>query len=340
MPIQHLISRLVGLAALILIGATAKADDVTAHQLLNELARANEELHYTGTFTYQQGGSLESFKVFHWSEGEQQIERLEYLNGPEHQRTQRLEVNECSPLGHRLIRGPLAPATGAAEINRYYQVVERGVERVAGREARVMQIMPRDQMRYGYVWSLDSETGLLLKALVLDEQQRPVERFQFVELKLVDDPSEFDQQADLNREQQPPDQRSDCVTEQNDEPSRWVLRWQPPGFEFSGERVVDESSQMLMYTDGLTAFSVFIQPRDDKVVIDGRAQRGATSIHMGGVSDGRQDYRLAVVGEIPGAVAERLAQAVAPRNSSASGGSAEPEDQKSGAEAPAPTDDQ
>ncbi len=332
MSIQHLIPHLIGLTALTLIGAFAKAEEITAHKLLNDLTQASEELHYTGTFTYQQGGSLESFKVFHWSDGDQQVERLEYLNGPERQLTQRLGVDECAPQGHRLLQRRLVASAGAAEIDQYYQILLQGSERVAGREARVIQIIPRDQMRYGYVWSLDRETGLLLKALVLDEQHRLVERFQFIELELIDDPAEFAQKSALDLEQQT-DQAIKCTPEQNGEPSRWALRWLPPGFEFSGEKFINESSQMLMYTDGLTAFSVFIQPRAGRVVIDGRAQRGATSIHMGSISDGRQDYRLTVVGEIPGMVAEQLAQAVVPQNPPAPQDSAEPEAQNPAAEA-------
>lgn len=334
MSIQHLISRWVGLVALILVSATARAENVSAHQLLSNLVRASEELNYTGTFTYEQGGALESFKVFHWSEGGQQFERLEYLNGPERQLTQHLGAGECAPLGHRLLQGRLTASAGAAEIDQFYKIVVQGVERIAGREARIVQIIPRDQMRYGYVWSLDQKTGLLLKALVFDEQQRAVERFQFVDLKLVDSPAEFRQKLDLNATQKEAERSIDCTVDQKGEPSRWILRWLPPGFEFSGEKFIDESSQMLMYTDGLTAFSVFIQPRDDSVVIEGRAHRGATSIHMSEVSDGQQDYRLTVVGEIPGAVAERLAQAVAPRNVG------EPGDQKAGAESVGPTANQ
>jgi sigma-E factor negative regulatory protein RseB len=206
-----------------------------------------------------------------------------------------------------LLQGRLVSSAGSAEIDQYYRILVQGVERVAGREARVVQIIPRDEMRYGYIWSLDLETGLLPKALLLDEQPKPVHRFHFIELELVADPAEFNLDAGLDIAAQQADQRVDCASAQGGEPSHWVLRWLPPRFEFSGEKFINESSQMLMYTDGLTAFSVFIQPRADRVVIDGRAQRGATSIHMGAVSDGRQDYRLSVVGEIPGAVAERLA---------------------------------
>lgn len=349
MAIQHLISRWAGLTVFLLVSASAQAEEITAHKLLNDLVKASEELHYSGTFTYQQGGSLESFKVFHWSEGGEQIERLEYLNGPERQLTQRLGGDDCAPLGHRLLQKRLVASGGAAEIDQFYQIVMQGVERVAGREGRIVQIIPRDQMRYGHVWSLDQETGLLLKALVFDEHQRLVERFQFVELNLVDDPAEFAQMAEPNLEQRPAGRSVDCATEPSDEPSRWALRWLPPGFAFSGEKFLDESSQMLMYTDGLSAFSVFVQPRAERVVIEGRAHRGATSIHMSAVSDGRQDYRLTVVGEIPGAVAERLAQAVAPRNTPVprsslapenaptSGASAKSEDPRPAAELVEPT---
>src|SRR5690625_7840029 len=83
----------------------------------------------------------------------------------------------CALLQDRLTR----LGSDGAEIDRYYSLVAYEQERVAGRHAQVIQIIPRDKMRYGYVVSLDQATGMLLKTLLLDEQQRVVERYQFIE---------------------------------------------------------------------------------------------------------------------------------------------------------------
>src|SRR5690606_10280408 len=99
-----------------------------------------------------------------------------------------------------------------------------------------------------------------------------------------------------------------CSSEPAEGPDDWVLRWLPPGFEFSGEKQLNEDTSMLMYTDGLATFSVFLQPTNDQLRVEAHAQWGATTAYMGTVSNGEREYRLTVVGEIPSGVAERLAQ--------------------------------
>ncbi len=72
---------------------------------------------------------------------------------------------------------------------------------------------------------------------------------------------------------------------------------------------------MLMYTDGLASFSVFLQPLDSRTWnVEGRAQRGAISAFMGQLETGEAYYRVTVVGEIPGGVAEQLARSIKPGN--------------------------
>jgi hypothetical protein len=85
------------------------------------------------------------------------------------------------------------------------------------------------------------------------------------------------------------------------------LAWLPPGFIFSGQQQVRDSTEMLMYTDGLSAFSVFLEPVGGQLMVEGRAQRGATNAYMGRVARNGQEYRVTVVGEIPIAAAERVA---------------------------------
>lgn len=81
----------------------------------------------------------------------------------------------------------------------------------------------------------------------------------------------------------------------------------PPGFAFAGERRVQQKIDMLMYTDGLASFSVFIEPTDGAIP-EGVAQRGATLAVMNALNYQGKSYRITVVGEIPVATAQKIAQ--------------------------------
>jgi sigma-E factor negative regulatory protein RseB len=316
MSIPSLARHLGGLLCLWLITSVTWADNNDAHRLLKKMSEAGQSLSYRGSFTYEHGSSMESFRVVRWTEEGAEYERLEHLSGPERQFVRHIPSNACSHIGGTLFQNRLARlASGAAEIDRYYRLVVHGRERVAGREAQVVQIIPRDQMRYGYVVSLDSETGVLLKSLLLDEQQRMVERFQFIEFELFPKVAALEPEVLAELHTRASVDAESCVSELTAGPRDWSFHWLPPGFEFSGEKWVDQHTRMLMYTDGLATFSVFIQPRGEQILIEGRAQRGATTAYMSAVSDGQQDYRLTVVGEVPSAVAEQLAQSLRPRAS-------------------------
>jgi sigma-E factor negative regulatory protein RseB len=69
---------------------------------------------------------------------------------------------------------------------------------------------------------------------------------------------------------------------------------------------------MLMFTDGLATFSVFIEPATDTIP-EGVAQRGATLAMMTGLEFQEQLYRVTIVGEIPVITAQRIAQGITHR---------------------------
>ncbi len=65
---------------------------------------------------------------------------------------------------------------------------------MAGRNAVIVSITPRDQYRYGFELHLDRETALPLKSLLLNDQGQLLERFQFTRLDTSATPSDQDLQ--------------------------------------------------------------------------------------------------------------------------------------------------
>lgn len=304
-----MIRRLLLCLVVLPVGWGVQADSPEPLALLQQMAQAGQTLSYQGSFTYEHRNAMESFRVYRWSDEGRVYERLEALNGPTGTAQQLGGAAGCQTTGYRLLSADVSPDT-VADLERYYQLTVRGSDRVAGRDALILEVRPRDQFRYGYLLGVDRETGLLLKALLVDEQQRLLERFQFVDLELDPDIERLKEEAGSQRANHSP-----CTMTQAAQPSQWVLEWLPPGFAYSGERLLAADIDMLMYTDGLASFSVFLQPVAQSAGVEGRAHRGATSAYLGQIAVGDQRYRVTVVGEIPGDVAERLARGIqtAPR---------------------------
>jgi sigma-E factor negative regulatory protein RseB len=63
----------------------------------------------------------------------------------------------------------------------------------------------------------------------------------------------------------------------------------------------------MLYTDGLTTFSVFIEAATGAVP-EGVASRGATLAVMDSLVHQGKSYRITVVGEIPVVTAQKIAQ--------------------------------
>ena len=85
---------------------------------------------------------------------------------------------------------PLVP--NVRELGAQYSVRLGGVDRVAGYDARIVDILPRDPYRYGYRLWLQQGNQLLLRSAIVDEARRPLEQFMFVALDIGEKPSETD----------------------------------------------------------------------------------------------------------------------------------------------------
>src|SRR5690606_40496247 len=93
-------------------------------------------------------------------------------------------------------------------------------------------------------------------------------------------------------------QKNECNQTRTGEPQEWRVLWIPPGFAFTGQQKVSPVRDMLMYTDGLTTFSIFVEAAGSPPP-EGVGQRGPTVLYMSKAVRNDQLYRVTVVGEIP-----------------------------------------
>lgn len=311
--------RCLGVLTLLLSPAALAASDEQARvldvqALFAKMSRVSHALNYQGSFTYEHKDSpdLQGFRLAHWVVDGVEYERLQYLNGADREIVRNGRELSCLTPRDQLLQGRLRQAGAeTARLDELYHFQTQYVERVAGRLTSVLQVAPRDIYRYGYLLSVDHETGLILKSLMVDANGRVLERLQFLDLDLNPDIAELEQLPAARRQHISNSEINDCNQIEAGEPEDWRLSWVPDGFVFVGQQQLD-GRQMLMYTDGLANFSVFIEPTSD-LPPEGVGQRGATSLFMSKVMRGQQLHRVSVVGEIPTLAAEQIALGLEPQ---------------------------
>ncbi|BFM16790.1 sigma factor AlgU regulator MucB [Maricurvus nonylphenolicus] len=303
--------------------ANVGGDKVLAR--LADMSRALRELSYQGLVTYEHGGALESLKLTHIVRDGVEYARLDRLNGPEQPRLQRGLPTACVPVADQLLRGLLNPfGDESRNLEQSYHFYMRGRERIAGRQAEVIQIVPRDQYRHGYNLAIDELTALPLRAMIVSHDKRVLERFQFVDLQTETEVA----QAAAQQQEQPvsgADTEAEAAVAQNELPcpavassaptaaGSWQVGWMPSGFVLSSVQQAGLLGEVLMYTDGLSAFSVFVSKPQQQGFDFGRAQLGATVAYIHPVKVANQPFVITVVGEIPTKTAMRIASSVKPR---------------------------
>lgn len=284
--------------------------DAEIAKLLQKMASVPHTLNYQGAFTYQHkdNPTLQSFRITHWVEDGVEHERLQHLNGSEREVLRSGKAIGCESLGDQLLQGKMTRlGVNLARMDEFYRFEIRGPERVAGREATALLALPLDGFRHSSLLTIDNETGLVLKSWLVDESARPLERYQFIDVDFSPNLEDIQQQPAAKIQRSATAQVSECNPSNLKQPEHWQLAWVPPGFAFVGQRQVRNQIDMLMYTDGLTTFSVFIEAAAG-VIPEGVASRGATLAVMDSLSYQGKSYRITVVGEIPVVTAQKIAQ--------------------------------
>ncbi len=284
---------------------------------LGKVVGAAREQNYSGTFVYRNGGHGETSRITHLVQDGRELERLEVLDGSPREVIREGDVIRCYlPETRTLIiekrdwRGafPVMLPTSLAGLTEFYDIRKGALERIAGRDAQVVVLEPRDAWRYGHKFWVDTDSGLLLKAGMLDERNGTVETFAFTQLQVggaIDRESlkpKFDTQMQgwriLDLQAGSPRQRND----------RWLFKVSLPGFRkiadmkrrsFHRHRgshagAAADDAAHLVFSDGIASISVFIEPLGDKPVL-GEVTLGAVNIYRR-AQDG---HLIIVLGEVP-----------------------------------------
>jgi sigma-E factor negative regulatory protein RseB len=281
-----------------------------AHDWLMRIGQAARKLNYEGTFVHQHGAQLETMWIAHRVSNGSVSERLVSLTGPAREiiRTDR-EVRCYLPDQNSVVEQRRLDESGflaiaperIADLEQNY-VIELGTPaRVAGRPAQRLLIQPRDDFRYGYQLWADMETGLLLKADVMNEKRKVLEQFMFTQISIG-------KEIPVSALAPQTPETGMVWYRDNDAPvtqlkQSWRATRLPKGFKLSSAVVRrmprgDRAVEQLVYSDGLATISVFVEKMvagTSSTMMEGPTRMGA----LYALGKSIDSHHVTVVGEVP-----------------------------------------
>lgn len=285
---------------------------------LSRIASSAQRLNYSGTFIYQSGHNIETSRITHVVDEQGERERLEVLDGSPREvirkndevwcvfPEQKTVITDRSTVG-RAFPARLPEPPSFAGIAENYQVSAGGVGRVAGLEAQMLILEPRDNLRYGHRLWAERDSGLLLKARMVDERGDVIEQFTFTEIRIG---------GEIDDERLKPHYKKDdawrVVSAHGDavrsEDSGWDVANPLPGYRLKStiRRPLgrDEGDVLhFVFSDGLASISVFVEPVEAERANElGPLATGAINIYRR-VVDG---HLVTALGEVPLRALQRL----------------------------------
>jgi sigma-E factor negative regulatory protein RseB len=279
---------------------------------LQKMADAARHLSYEGVFVARQGDAMRTLSISNRPAGQSNESRLTALDG------NRREVR-CSRSGAVTLVSDgnqirmekrlnsrhfpdLLPANPLPLVN-WYEVRLGESERVAGLDCRDVEILPRDAFRWGYVLCAEKDSGLPLKAVMVDAGKRPLMQYAFAEVKLG-----------IAGGAMKPFDRADTLPA-IPEPARPLetetiaAKNLPPGYVRIAavkRRLPDTLGEVehWVFSDGLTHISLFLAPSDKPVdTVRGKSPRGMLNLMRRQVGE----FQATVLGDAPWPAVETIA---------------------------------
>ncbi len=292
------------------LASECSQQDLKARQLLDKMSRSLRDQNYSGIFTYEHGAQMQSLSIDHQVHDGVEHEQLTYLDGQLRRVVRKDHPLNCIHPGHRLVRfSDQLNDDKDCGLSAFYRFSVGPGQRIAGRESVQLRVIPRDMYRYGYQFSLDKDSALLLKSQVMGQKGQVLERFKFSTLDVNDAAERTENTKDSDHLAHHPQIEHQA---QSQGYGAWIMGWTPPGFILASLPGAGSVSAYT-YTDGLAVFSVMVEPLDKVAPAEdgeGRAQQGATMAYTRAINIDSRIYLVTVIGEVPMDAAKRVAASV------------------------------
>lgn len=285
------------------------AESASKLDWLKTAAFAGHQTDYSGVFIYQYGNHVETSRISHVVETDSEYEKLESLDGPKHEIIRHHGQVWCLT-NHKMVQMDSQKVAGRfpsllpdqlSALNENYQIKEAGVDRVAGYLTQVIEFQPKDNLRYAHKVWVHTDSGLLLKSAVLNDKNQVVEQYAFTQVKIGSDVDRAWIITGTIKESVDKSQVKPTQIKPPSVVSGWVVDALPAGFRKTMEVLRPMPGRhapvtQLVFSDGLSALSVFIEPADaDEDDNEGLASRGAVTLYHKVVGK----HLFNVVGEVP-----------------------------------------
>jgi sigma-E factor negative regulatory protein RseB len=293
-------------------------DAVSPQDWIDRMGNAVQVTNYEGTVVRVRDGKVDTFKVVHTVTDGVVREKVVIQDGngleiirngnevhcilPDRESVLVEEWNNQSTLFSML---PSSDIRFGSE----YDVLIKNFERVAGRKAAKLAILPHDNYRYGYRIWLDTETGFPLQTQLIGDDSNPLEHVKFADISI---------QQDILSSALAPSYRTENwkwyaeprQTVKREVDSDWVAEEVPSGFRVvsTQQKILPDAEDPLthiIYSDGLVTVSVFITPVTDKKKT-GSSSVGASNSYSTVIDE----YRVTAVGQVPQITVEQIAKSV------------------------------
>ena len=305
----------------------AVAPGAEARSWLQRIQSAASQRNYQGTLVVSAGGSMSSSRLAHYCEGNQYFERIDMLDGQPRRvyrhneqvltlwpaaKVARIEQRDAVALFPAVLSG------SEEQLFERYDMLAEGTDRVAGHDAAVFLLRPRDGQRFAQRLWAEQASGLLLRADVLAPDGRVLETAAFSDVTIGIKAQPESVLAPMRKLEGYRVLRS-APQRTGLEAEGWRLAVPVIGFKpiscvkrsldagADGERATSVEVLQTIYSDGLTHVSVFIEPFRAERHRAGAAAIGATHTLM--QPHGSQHW-VTVMGDVPMATLKQFAAAL------------------------------
>ena len=309
------------LCAAVAFPGLVRAGSDDALELLARASQAARRLNYIGTFETDAGEERhELSQIFHmFDQGHEREKLVKMLARSPHEIIRHDDEAICYAPGEREIRKGRArtrrsfpavlPDSVEGLADAYVPRIEPVMERIAGFDCRVVNLRPRDNLRFARQYCIEPASGMLLRATVLNEG-RVLEQSRFTQLALDVHIRPVDLQPSYATHGWNTLEISSGASL-----TGWSVSSVPPGFHKIREYRRDAGRTgpvlQLVYSDGVAAVSIFIERElSPPGLFPDRppGSEGSVSMFERRVSDNK----VTVVGEVPVETVSRMGLAVVP----------------------------
>ncbi len=293
----------------------------SARSLIRDMSMAVRQMNYDGVFIHQRGGQMNTLRLIHKSDEKGGVERLVSLTGAAREVIRDAESVRCyfpddqavvveKSRPRELLSSQLPRSLEKLEANYQFSIV--GEDRVAGRNAWVVNIKPNDAYRYGYQFWIDQKDKLLLKSELRNRTGLLLEQIMFTQLDILETVSAEMLMPSLSGKGYTWHNNSKDSKADENMSSKWQVAWMPSGFSKDDEEMYPASDNKtpvnhIVYSDGLAMVSVFIEK------IESGSEMTTGLSRLGGVNAYARitkGYQVTAVGEVPQATVQRMANSV------------------------------